>query len=157
MSRILLVLTSLGVLATILGLGAHLPPTVASHFSADGTPDGFMPRGSFVATMAFSAAGVPPLVWLLVVAVSARGQIQAPHAEFWNAPAQRPLVVAFLSHWAAAFAIALSLFLCATFAMVVSANSASGPQPLDARIFLPILALFLGFNALWIVRLYRFF
>jgi hypothetical protein len=99
---------------------AALPPRLASHFSASGAADGFMPRSTYVALMAAIAVGMP----LLVAAAGRRVDvlpeqgITLPNRDHRLAPSRRARTLAFVRPMLTAFAALLALFLCVVHGLV---------------------------------------
>lgn len=68
-----------------------LPQRVASHFDAQGLPNGWMPRRSYAFFMAAAALGLP---WLLIAATRLVrtlpiSMVNVPHRQYWLAPERR--------------------------------------------------------------------
>jgi hypothetical protein len=135
----------------------QLPPVVASHFDAAGTPNGWQSKAMFfgiywgvslLMTLAFYA--LPVLLRRLPVAV-----INLPHRDYWLAPERRQESLASLAvymHW---FGNAMIGLLLVTFELAIEANLRRQNLPPDAM--WALLAGFLIFTGAWLVRLYRRF
>jgi hypothetical protein len=104
---------------------AALPPWVASHFSASGAADGFMPRSAYIALMAAIAVGKPSLVAAAArrVDVLAEQRVTLPNRGHWLAPSRRARTLAFVRLMSTAFAALLTLFLCFVHGLVARAQA----------------------------------
>lgn len=106
-----------------------LPAVVASHFSAGGAANGFMPRGTYVALLLALVVGAPLLVAFLPTAVAGRdgSNLRIPHRAYWLAPERRDDTLAFIAGHGRWFAAALALFLGYVHWLVVQANALQPP------------------------------
>ncbi len=135
----------------------QLPPVVASHFNAAGTPNGWQSKEMFfgiywgvstLMTIAFYV--LPVLLRRLPVSL-----INLPNREYWLAPERRQKSMASLAvymHW---FGNAIIGLLAGTFQLAIQANLRRQNLPSDAM--WALLAGFLIFTGAWMVRLYRRF
>ena len=135
-----------------------LPAVVASHFTANGAANGFMPRGAYVAVMLGVTIVVP-----LLIALSGRFAsmlpihlVNLPNRRYWLAPERRAATLASLSELSVYFASALLVFLCFVHWLVVRANE-SQPPHLESAPFLVGLALFVATTIVWLVVLLQRF
>lgn len=141
--------------AFVIGTGlTMLPPTVASHFNAAGAADGFMQRGTYVAFMVATAAGVPLLLgatglWIRALPADL---INLPNKDYWLAPERRDASLAALSAWLQWLAIASAAFLCCVHWLVVAGNAGARPHLAGAPFAIGLVG-FLLFTAAWIVAL----
>jgi len=136
-----------------------LPDVVASHFVAGGAANGFMPRGSYVASMLALVVVVPSLLcslgWL-------SGRIpprfvNLPNKQHWLAPERREATLASLGRFGLWAGYATLGLLCALHWFVVQANTQHPPRleqaPLVGLLAVYFVALFVGI----IMVLGRFF
>jgi len=156
MQRTLLFLVLFASLLVILSTGSRLPEVVGSHFDDSGHAVSSMARGHFIALMAALAVGVPLLIRLPAGLVARHARLNVPHAEYWNAPEQRPAVVRYLTAWTSGLSIAMCLFLTAIFVLVVRAHAGNPPQMEMGSMAMLLLA-FLGYGGLASLHLVRFF
>lgn len=158
LSAPVLAAVTLAVLAWIFVLGQQLPPTVASHFSLDGTADGFMPRHTYLGVMTglvLVIAGMPVLLSRLLHRIPGT-LIHLPNRDYWLAPGRRDETLRWLAAHIRGFASLTLLFLCAIHAQVVDANGTPPPR-LDERALLAGLAAFMAAMMAWTgVLLVRF-
>lgn len=152
---ILLLLAGVGF---VLLSGRSLPPLVASHFSAGGIADGFMPRPVYLSFMAALVVGLP---LVLVIANSSVRWIDPkyfnlPNRDYWLAPERIAATFAFLQRQAIQLALALAAFLCFVHWLVVKANAVQPPH-LPETPFIAGSAIFLVAVLAWIWRYFRHF
>lgn len=135
-----------------------LPDPLASHFDPDGDPDGFMPRGQYIAIMMAVTVCVPLFIATLVNLALARGgtRINLPHREHWLAPERRAETIGFLARQNSSFVTLLVLFMCYAQWLAARANSLTPPS-LDAGLFFVGLGVFMACIIVGIVRLVRHF
>jgi hypothetical protein len=131
----------------------QLPALIAVHFQGRGLASGWMPREMFlylqVALFAFIALmsfGVPKLVGAVPMSL-----INLPNKEYWFAPERRASTVRYFAGQFAWLGCAMVTLFIAVDDLIFRATL-STPQVLDNRHFLLVLAIFLGFMALWIAR-----
>lgn len=135
-----------------------LPDPVASHFDAEGGPDGFMPRAQYIAIMMAVTVIVPLFIATLTrFAISRAGaRINLPNRDYWLAPERRAETIGFLTQQATQFAALLVLFMCYAQWLAARAN-ATTPPSLDSGLFFAGLGGFMVCVVLGIVRLMRRF
>jgi hypothetical protein len=136
---------------------SRLPPVMASHFSAAGTPDGAMPRGAFFTTLAIACGAavlLPALTPRLLRHVPA-GAINIPHRDYWLAPERRVATIARLEYWLGWFPVPVAALFALIVELVVEANLHH--TSLNAAALWTGLALFAGSLMLLIRQLYREF
>lgn len=155
MHRLVVLAIALVAAVFIVGTGAHLPDVVASHFSASGKADGFLPRTPFVILMVVLASGLPPFTWWLQVRQAHNSSAKIANASFWFAAERRASTVRWLSGHAAVFSAATSAFICYVFWLVYLANSSQGTLP--TFLFFSGLAVYLVFTVLWVLAMKRRF
>ena len=135
-----------------------LPPVVASHFSASGAADGFMPRKTYRAILLALVIGAPLLVAFVPVAVTGEGgaNLNIPNREYWLAPERRESTIAFIRGHGRGFAAAVALFLSYVHWLVVQANELRPPALSTTGIIAGLVVFFLAL-AVWLFVLYARF
>src|SRR5262249_1306946 len=131
--------------------GSSLPPVVASHFTASGAANGFMPRRLYLGFMLALTVGLPLLL------VCAHGAVRflppryinLPHREYWLAPERLSETLAFLQAQSTYLAALLAVFLCFVHWLVVQAHTVQ-PPCLPGPLFVTGLVLFLLALIVWI-------
>jgi uncharacterized membrane protein len=132
------------------------PSVVASHFDAAGRPNAWSSRDAFFGLQVAVTLGVAALfigIPRLVRSTPAR-LINLPNKSFWLAPERREETMDRLASFFDAFASATVLLLLAVFEL---ASRASRGGNLSSSYFLPVLASYLVFSAVWTVALIRAF
>lgn len=144
--------------AFVLITSQGLPSVVASHFGADGSANGFMPRGAYLVVMLVLIVGLPALLAFLPSSLARKGgaKLNIPNREYWLAPARLEATAAYLGRQGKVFATVLALFLAYTHWLVVSAN-ASSPAFLPQPRFFAGLGAFLVIVVLWVGSLHAHF
>ncbi len=105
-----------------------LPERMASHFVASGAADGFMLRGSYLATMLLAAVLLPAALGELIGALSRLGGgARIPNRDYWLAPERRERSLAYMQSHARWFGCLLSAFICYVHWLVIVANRAQPP------------------------------
>lgn len=149
---------SLGALLVIQGLVYYpqLPETMASHFNATGTPNGFQSKTIFFSMVyaillvigAFLAFGVPALI-------ASKPEItNLPNKTFWLAPERREATLAFLAaHFAWLGCAVLALGNAVVF-LVIRYHLEHQPALPSSSMWTILVAFFL-FVLLWMVTLLR--
>lgn len=150
------VLTALGT-AQVLYYARRLPERVASHFDGAGRPDGWMPRGTYlaleVALLAFLLAiflGLPRLLHRVPPSL-----INLPNRDHWLAPERRSETLRALARSMAGLGAGTVAFLLFVFELSHRANLAPGGR-LSSAIWAG-LGLFLALTVVWLVALHRRF
>lgn len=135
-----------------------LPAFVATHFAAGGRPNGWQTQAAFYYTELFAVAlatllgfGVPALVAVLPVSL-----INVPNKEYWFGAERRENTLAYFRMSFAWFGCGLLAFLIFVNELVFRANLTT-PRQLNTTAFVTALFLFLGFTAVWTIRLIRRF
>jgi uncharacterized membrane protein len=131
-----------------------LPAFVATHFAAGGRPNGWQTHAAFYYTELFAVAlatllgfGVPALVAVLPVSL-----VNIPNKEYWFAPERRGNTLAYFRMSFAWFGCGLLAFLIFVNELVFRANLQT-PRQLNTTAFVTALFIFLGFTAMWTIRL----
>lgn len=132
---------------------ADLPPLVASHFDASGTPNAFMARGSYQHFMLFMSVGFPlVLVAFLSLVFSFARNIKLPNRDYWFSPQRSAATRAFLMARAAWFGVLLCLMMCWIHRLELNANSAVPPHLPATQAIAALLGFFIMTGG-WIVGL----
>ncbi len=137
---------------------SRLPDILATHFGGHGQPNGWQTHSAFLVTEVFVVAlataigfGVPALLGSIPVSL-----MNLPNKEYWFAPERRENTLAYFRASFAWFGCALLAFLIFVNELVFRANLES-PRRLNTTAFVTALFAFLGFTAVWTVRLIRRF
>ncbi|MCX6924350.1 MAG: DUF1648 domain-containing protein [Verrucomicrobia bacterium] len=155
---VLLVLLLSGYLGLVLGSAPLLPERVATHFAANGQPDGWMSRSGYLNFIAGMGIGLP--LFILAITFLSRffpvSLVNVPHKEFWLAPGRREVAQEFLFDRSLWLACLMVLFFGALHYLTVVANR-SEPVRLPSQLCFPVLLVFLAAIILWVIALYRRF
>ena len=135
-----------------------LPPVVASHFSASGAANGFMPRATYTTLVVALVVGAPLLLALVPAAAAGRGakNLNVPDREYWLAPERGEATSAYIRGHGRWFAAAVALFLTYAHWLVVRANELRPPILSTAGIVSGLVVFFLAL-AVWVAVLFRRF
>jgi uncharacterized membrane protein len=135
-----------------------LPEVVASHFSASGDANGFMPRASYTWFMVVIVALLPVLVVVLPNSVMSRpkARFNLPNRSHWLAPERRVETVAYLCAASRRFGYLLVTFVGYTHWLVVRANSVD-PPALNSNWFIGGLVMFAVAVVAQLVAIFRRF
>ena len=152
------VITALAGAAFVWLTSSSLPAVVASHFGADGLPDGFAPRPAYVRLM-LGLVVVTPLVARAVAALAGAGGgmlLNMPNKRYWLEPQRRHETLAYIRTRLTRVADALFLFLCYAHWLVVHANT-QVPVKLSSRALTAGIALLGTFAVFTVLSLHRHF
>lgn len=135
-----------------------LPPIVASHFSASGIANGFMPRSAYVVGFSLVLIGVPLLIAFLPGKLASQDSLHLniPNRSYWLAAERRDATLAFIRNHGKWFAAAMSLFLGYVHWLVVQANQLQ-PPILSRADILGGLGIVLLAVVIWLSGLYLHF
>ena len=135
-----------------------MPGVMATHFGASGSANGWQTKGQFffleivmLGVCLFIAFGVPA-----IIAAAPPNLVNLPNKEFWLAPVRRDHTLAVFRIQLAWFACALLTFLIVVNQLVFNANQ-SVPRHLNGAQFTMAMFAFLGFVAIWTLRLIGYF
>ena len=135
-----------------------VPGVMATHFGASGSANGWQTKGQFfvveivmLAVCLLIGFGVPA-----IIAAAPPSLVNLPNKDFWLAPVRRDHTLAVFRIQMAWFACALITFLIVVNQLVFNANQ-SVPRHLNGPQFTLALVAFLGFVALWTIRLISYF
>ena len=137
---------------------AELPPIVASHFTSNGTANGFMPRRIYVAISLLMVVVMPLVVAFLPAAMIRRGgsNLNIPNREYWLAPERREGTVDFIREHGLWFAAAVALFLGYVHWLVVGANALHPPELSAAGMRWGMAVFFVGVGVWMMILFARF-
>jgi uncharacterized membrane protein len=137
---------------------SQLPGVVASHFDARGAANGWQTKsvflGFFVGAVALAsvlAFGVP-----FIVSRTPAKLINLPNKDYWLAPERRTSTIAFLGRYFAWFGCAALAVVSSSFDYAIRQNLHPVAH-LDPPAIVYVLAGFLVFTALWLIRLLTYF
>lgn len=133
----------------------QLPDTMSSHFNGAGAPNGFQSKAGFflLFTVMMGAVGLV-MAFGVPALVASRPEItNLPNKEHWLAPERRPATLAFLTGHFTWFGCAILLLGNVILNMVVEFHIRHQAAFPSAQ-FTAVLAVFLAFVALWMLRLY---
>lgn len=140
------------------GSAGQLPATVASHFNAAGTPDGWMSRQGYLSFVQIFGLGLP-LAIVAGFALSTRlpdWMVNLPHKQFWLGPGQRHETRLFLVRQSVWLSCLTLLLVAGAHGLTLLANE-SQPVQLPMRLFWPLLGGFLAAVAIWVLVFVRHF
>lgn len=131
-----------------------LPAQVATHFGADGTPNGWMSRSSHVRFMIGFGVGIPLLLMLLsgLAGILPRGYINIPHRDYWFTSEREPATREFVSRHLAWLSCVIVGFLGGLHYSIVDANRRDAAR-LSSSILWTLVGSFLVLIVLWVLRL----
>jgi uncharacterized membrane protein len=137
---------------------AAMPGVMATHFGASGSANGWQTKNQFF-VVEIVMLGVCLLIGFgipFIISKAPPSLINLPNKEFWLAPVRRDHTLAVFRIQMAWFACALLTFLVVVNQLVFNANQ-SVPRHLNGAQFTIAMVTFLGFVALWSLRLIGYF
>jgi len=137
---------------------AAMPSVMATHFGASGSANGWQTKGQFF-LLELIMLGVCLLIGFgvpAIISVAPSSLMNLPNKEFWLAPVRRDHTLAVFRMQMAWFACAFLTFLIVVNQLVFNANQ-SVPHHLNGPQFTMALVAFLGFVAIWTIRLVTYF
>ena len=149
------------ILCAIVGYGIYypqLPERVASHFGADGRPNGWQSKSMFT-TFFYGAMGIAAVVGFLVpllLGALSPTMINLPNKDYWLAPERRENSVHFLQDQMTWFGCAVLLLLCFAMYSAIQANLTPNPT-MDPTTFFIALGAFVAFAIYSAVRMFSRF
>ncbi len=136
-----------------------LPDRVATHFRADGTPNGWMPRDDALHFYAAIVIGTNLLLLVITafIGVIPPSLVNIPNRDHWLAPERREETTAKLAVRMGVFSLGLSAFLIAVFQLTFEAAITTPPALPAGSLPLYTVAffVFLGGWVAWLVRTFR--
>jgi uncharacterized membrane protein len=147
---------SLWLLGNLAADWSQLPDHIATHFNADGSPNGWSTRAGFLA----------PVIAILVLCGGLflvagwfdrlpDRLINLPNKDYWLAPQRRADTFAALSDWLRWFLLAPMAFLVFIFTRVLNANLAAEPR-LEGHVFAMLGVMFVAIAVLLVWPYWRF-
>jgi uncharacterized membrane protein len=137
---------------------AQMPEVVASHFNGRGVPNGWQTKsaffGLFVAVSVLAAVvgfGIPRIIASLPPQL-----INLPNKRYWLAPEHLAETLEFLNAYFAWFGCAVFVIMILTFDYAIQSNLHPDNRPDVSRMWY-ILAGFLGFMIVWMIRIFMRF
>jgi hypothetical protein len=156
-AQLALASAALGALILAVRQHADLPARVATHFGADGQPNGWMARDSHTTTqiaITLFVAGLFAALPLALPRVPDRF-INLPHRDYWLAPKRRAASLAWLASMLYCLGTALQVFLAFIYREVARANLVATPAVRLNSLWLQV-SLFIVIVTLVITLLFRF-
>ncbi len=134
------------------GSAGRLPATVASHFNAAGTPDGWMSRQGYLSFVQIFGLCLPlAIVAVFVLCIFLPDwMVNLPNKQFWLGVGQRHKTRRFIvrrSLWLGCLAL---LLVAGAHGLTLLANE-SQPVQLPMRLFWPLLGGFVAAVGAWLV------
>ena len=136
----------------------QLPNTMAAHFAADGTPNGFQPKQGFFALM-FVVLGVSAFVAFVTPRILANKppeRINLPNKSYWLSPEHREETTRFFRTQMGWFGCAILFVLLYGTALAINANL-SPSRRFDSARMLYVMVGFSLFCILWCIFFVRHF
>ena len=140
-------------------IGSHLPERVATHFGADGLPNGWMSSsGAFLFQVAL-ISGMGAVFTLAVPALcrAAPTLVNIPNRDYWLAPERRDEGIEKITVWMSAFWLVFGSGIALIGAYAMSVNVGPEPHRLPTAPFLALIGALLVFTAGWVAALHRAF
>ncbi len=149
--------TTFVVLALAAQQHGTLPARVATHFGANGQPDGWMSRASHTLGQVGITGGIAALFFILALALPRLPErfVNLPHRDYWLAPQRRAATFAWLGAMLFWLGALLQAFLGFVFRAVWRANTAAQPELRLNPLWLQV-SLFIIVVGLVITLLFRF-
>jgi serine/threonine-protein kinase len=138
--------------------GRDLPARVATHFDGTGRANGWGSARELELLLGATGVLVPAFVVLITyLARYFPSQfLNVPNPEYWRAPANRPVALAFMFRLGVWWGAALTLWFAAFNASIVRANLSRPPHLGTAGWVIPTVLL-VGLLVPWFVAIRRFF
>lgn len=136
----------------------RMPERMASHFAADGRPNGWQPREGFflIMLMAGSLSAFISFYAPWRISSQPNARINLPNRDYWLAPERRTHTMNYISAFMAWFGCAvLSVLICGTF-LAVQANLAPD-RHFNSQAMLAVIIAFLLFLMLGLIRFVHHF
>jgi uncharacterized membrane protein len=143
------------ILVLVLTIG-RLPPVVASHFNADGVPNGWSSRQTYGLLQGAIGVVLPLSLIALVKAVTVRGphRLNIPAREYWRLPEHAPEAVRRVRAYMWWLGCILAGMALAVHGLVLRAHR-SMPPHLSTSGIVMLLALLLLVIGIWTLGWYR--
>lgn len=149
------------VLVCLLMLGYYypqMPVRVASHFAADGSPNGWMPRESFLLLTFIICASSAIVAFLAPWQIASRSdaRINLPNKDYWLAPERRETTMTYIASTMGWFGCGLLFVLISASFLALRANLAPLHRFNSQAMFF-VLATFLVFLIFLVTNMIRHF
>jgi len=153
--KLILLLTSIfGIICQLL-YWPRLPEKVATHFDANGLPNGWMLKESnfiFSSVILIFITSVFLLTPFLLKKCPTKW-INFPKKDYWLAPERKESSILIISNWMYFIGLTTNIFLIIIFHLVYIANT-TNPVKLNNGLFFPILIIFLLISIGWGITLH---
>jgi len=136
----------------------QMPHRIASHFAADGHPNGWMPREPFFLIMFFVTATSAIVAFFAPwqIASKSNARINLPNRDYWLAPERRDATLRYIAAMMGWFGCALLFVLILGTSLAMQANLAPDGR-FNSEAMIAVLVGFLLFFQVWMVRFFRHF
>lgn len=136
----------------------QLPETMASHFAANGTPNGWQSKQAFflVTAVIIALTAIPSFVVPRLLGSLPASMINLPHKTYWLAPEHRKETLRFFRSLMACFGCALLFLLLYAISQAINANL-PGIRHFDSQGMWYVLGGFMLFTLVWTIYLLRYF
>jgi hypothetical protein len=134
--------------------GERLPQRVATHFTMDGTADGWMDRREHLWYMTAVGLGIPLLIvgaFLLIRKVPSRF-VNLPYREYWLAEERRPATDAWMTRAALWLCCGIILGMGVLHELILHANTLS-PARLNSKEVMFVLAIMMGSTVIFVIAM----
>jgi len=137
---------------------ALLPERMASHFLADGTPNGWQLKEMFFLLMGLVSASTAIIGFLAPVLIARRpaSQINLPNKEYWLAPERRAATMEFIAGQMRWFACAVLFVILFGGYEAIQANLREVVR-FDSQTMLVVMVGFVVFVLVWLIGFVRHF
>ncbi|HAG08478.1 MAG TPA: hypothetical protein DCK87_02780 [Desulfotomaculum sp.] len=132
-----------------------LPEKVATHFSANGFPNGWEPKESnFIFTSAILVfIAIVFLLTPFLLKKCPKEWINFPKKDYWLAPERKESSILIISNWMYFIGLATNILLIIIFHLVYIANT-TNPVKLNNNLFFPVLIIYLLISIGWGIMLH---
>jgi uncharacterized membrane protein len=136
----------------------QLPTTMASHFAADGTPNGWQPKQAFflMTSMVIALTAIPTFLAGRKISKRSPERIHLPNKAYWLSPEHQEDAWRFLNTQMAWFGCGLLFVLLYGISQAINFNLPN-VRHFDARGVLYVIGGFLLFIILWLAHFLRHF
>ncbi len=136
-------------------IGSRLPDRVATHFGADGQPNGWMSNTGSFGFQVVLLAGMGAVFTLVVPALvrSAPTLVNLPNRDYWLAPERRDEGIAKITNWMAGFWLVFGTGIALVIAFAMSVNLGPEPHVLPTGPFLGVVGGLVLFTFGWLAAM----
>ncbi|HSI13814.1 MAG TPA: DUF1648 domain-containing protein [Chthoniobacter sp.] len=155
---VLLALAWLAFAAYVWWSSAQLPERVATHFGANGLPNGWETHSGYLQfTLIFGAVVPAFVIGLFAIMRLANGWgLNIPHKDYWLAPERRAETMGFIQRQGTWFALLLVAFFAVIHSSILGAN-AQAPASLSPTSAIWIGGGFLAAAGVWVALFISYF